>query len=276
MAKNTFTRNGGEERKAKSVAFVHHKGGTGKTTACLNVAGWLARMKKEVLVVDLDPQGNATAGLGVDRRTIDGSMCEVLFGQKEIEEIVLETDSGVHLAPSSPELLAAETGLAGGEHVTGLLDERLKTIRGYFDYILIDVPPGSTLLMINGVVAAGNIIIPLDTGVFAYETLETLKTLVVDLAEKLGIETNVEMILLREYPVLEQLIFKRLGREIRKMVRGFLSSNNIPEVKIFSIPFSRKVYGSQMKGIPISHYAPCSNVGRAYKKVTKELVKGEA
>ena len=111
MAKNRFIRNKEESgtQGATSIAFVHHKGGTGKTTSCLNIAGWLAKMKKQVLVVDLDPQGNATAGLGVDRKTLENSIYDVFFGQHNIEEVILETDSGIYLAPSSLDLLAAET-----------------------------------------------------------------------------------------------------------------------------------------------------------------------
>ncbi|MFA4889872.1 MAG: AAA family ATPase [Candidatus Omnitrophota bacterium] len=178
------------------IAFVHHKGGTGKTTACLNVAGWLVKMGKNVLVVDLDPQGNATTGLGIERKSVDYSIYDVLFpclpagrGEKNLQDIILETTCGVHLVPSSIDLLAAETHMAGISNQTHLLKDHLSEVKKYYDYILIDVPPGSTMLMINGIVAAENIIIPLDSGVFAYETMETLRTLLRDMAEELGIET---------------------------------------------------------------------------------------
>ncbi len=256
---------------AKSMAFVHHKGGTGKTTSCLNIAGWLVKMNKKVLVVDLDPQGNATAGLGVDRKTIDGSIYDVLFTPKNMEEVILETDSGIHLTPSSLDLLAVETHMAGGQiNNAGKLKEELGKLEGYFDYILIDVPPGSSPLMINGIVACENIIIPLDSGVFAYETMETLKTLVIDLNEEVGVETNVMMVLLRKYSA---SVFERgLTREIKNLLKEFLAANNIPGVKVFGIPFSRKIYKAQMKGMPISHYAPHSDVGRAYKRIAKEAL----
>jgi len=271
MAKNMFIKSmDNNARSTTSIAFVHHKGGTGKTTACLNIAGWLARVKKKVLVVDLDPQGNATAGLGVDRKTIDSSTYDVLFGQKDIEEVILETDFKVHLAPSSLDLLAAETHMAGQINNMRILKENLSSVEKYFDYILIDVPPGSTMLMINGIVASKNIIIPLDSGIFAYETMETLKTLVIDLSQELEIEVNVMMMLLREY---SNTIFDRgPTREIKKMLKEFLATNNIPSVKIFIIPFSREVYKAQMKGRPISHYAPHSDVGRAYKRIAKEIL----
>ena len=257
----------------KCIAFVHHKGGTGKTTSCLNIAGWLVKMNNKVLIVDLDPQGNATAGLAIDRKTIDGSLYEALFGQKKIEEIILETDSGVFLAPSSSHLLASEMRVAGQINSTRILKEALSNVKKHFDYILVDVPPGSPLLMINGIVAAENIIIPLDSGVFAYETMEILKEILIDLNKEIGVKTNLIMVLLREYST--SLFENGPTREIKKMLRAFLSENNIPGVKIFIIPFSTKVYKAQMRGTPISHHAPHCDVGRAYKKITKEIMKYE-
>mgnify|MGYP001591474838 FL=1 len=254
----------------KGISFVHHKGGTGKTTSCLSVAGWLTRMKKKVLVVDLDPQGNATCGLGIDRNTTNASMYDALFGRKNIQDIIVETNSGVYLAPSSLDLLAAETHLAGKVNNMRILRERLSDIQSYFDYVLIDVPPGSTLLMMMGIAAFENIIVPLDAGVFAYEALSTLKSLVIELDNKVGVETNLLMMLLREPS--DSVLDKYQTWEMKKLLREFLSENNMPQVKIFSIPFSREIYRAQMKGLPISHYASLSGVGMAYRRIAKEIV----
>jgi chromosome partitioning protein len=268
---NTFANTSEQEHDVRTIAFVHHKGGTGKTTSCLNIAGWLAKMGRQVLVVDLDPQGNATTGLGIDRKSLqDNSIYEVLLGRKTIEEIILETDSGVYLAPSSLNMLAAETYLAKQRNNIDILKEILAGIEGCFDYILIDTPPASTLLMSNGVVAAGNIIVPLDSGVFAYEALETLKALIINLHNELGVETNIMMIILREYS--SSFMDRRTTGSVKKLLKRFLEENDIPQVKIFTMPFSRQVYWSQMKGTPISHYAPSSNIGRGYEELAKELL----
>ncbi len=255
---------------ARRIAFVHHKGGTGKTTSCLNIAGWLVRMHRKVLVVDLDPQGNATSGLGIDRKTLNGTMYDVLFGARSLRDSIFETDAGVYVAASSLDLLAAETHLAGTPNHARLLRLRLEAVDDYFDYVLIDVPPGSTMLMINGIVAAQNIIIPLDAGVFAYETLDTLKTLILELARELDVEVNVMMVILREYSA---AVFDwGLTRQIRGMAKTFLEASGIPEVAIRTVPFSRTVYRAQMRGLPISHYAPFSDVGQAYRRITKAIV----
>jgi chromosome partitioning protein len=272
MTKNLFTHDVEHEKSphAVSIAFVHHKGGTGKTTSCLNVAGWLARMDKKVLVIDLDPQGNATAGLRVDRKTLDTSIYDVLLGYRNIRDVILETDSGIYLAPSSMDLLAAETLMAGKMQNSHILKRQLGCIGDYFDYILIDVPPGSTLLMINGMVASENIIIPLDSGIFAFEAMETLKTLVIDLSQELGIEINILMALVRQCG--SSILDKGPTREVIKMIKNFFDANKIPMVKICTIPFSLNVYRAQIKGIPISHYAPHSHVGRVFKSITQYIV----
>lgn len=268
--KNIFRKSVEEEKTTKKIAFVHHKGGTGKTTSCLNVAGWLVKMNRKVLVIDLDPQGNATTGLGVDRATCGGSIYDAMFAEKSLQEVIIETDSGAYLAPSSPDLLAAETHMAGQPNNMRVLKEMLAGIEEYFDYILLDVPPGSTLLMINGIVASENIIIPLDSGVFAYETIETLKTLLIDLHEEIGVEINVMMVILREFAT--TLFDMAPTFEVRKLVKKLLLENNMPQVKILKIPFSRNIYMAQKRGLPISHYAPFSDVGRAYKRITREIV----
>jgi chromosome partitioning protein len=270
--KNVLVKRIEVSEKTKTIAFVHHKGGTGKTTACLNVAGWLSKMKKKVLVIDLDPQGNATSGLGVDRATCLDSIYDAMFGQKNLQEVIIETDSGVYLAPSSLDLLAAETHLASPGRInnTVILKEKLSHLEDYFDYILIDVPPASTLLMINGIVASENIIIPLDSGVFAYETIETLKTLLIDLHKELGVEINIAMVVLKEFSF---TVFDMIPTfEVRNLVKKFLLKNNMSQVKIFRVPFSRKIYMAQKRGLPISHYASFSDVGRAYKKIAKEIL----
>lgn len=270
--KQTFKREGTESggRRAVLIAFVHHKGGTGKTTSCINIAGWLVKMGKQVLVVDLDPQGNATAGLGIDRSTLDGSLYEVLRGEGAFHETILQTTSGVHVAPSSLDLLSCEMEMAGQANRVGLLAQRLRAIEPYYDYILIDVPPGSTQLMMNGIAAAEHLIIPVDSGVFGYETLETLKTLILDLADELGVEVNLMMVLLKGFST--SLLDGGLTREIRTMVINFLRSNGLSGVRIVTIPFSREVYRAQMKGQPISHCAPHSDVGRAYRRIAEAIL----
>lgn len=273
MSREKIVKNRNDNKKegAKCISFVHYKGGTGKTTSCINIAGCLVKMDKRVLVVDLDPQGSATTGLGIDRKTVDHSIYDVMFGEKNMENIILKTTSAVHLAPSSFDLLTAGIRMSGVKNQAGTLKENLGNIKKYYDYILIDVPPGSNMLMINGIVASDNIIIPLDSGIFAFEAMQTLYALFEDIEEELGIEINIMMALLGKYPP-TSIFGKTPTKEIYNMLRDFFTINNISIPDIFLIPYSKKVYAAQIKGMPISHYAPYSDAGRAYKKITMKVL----
>lgn len=257
-------------RCAQSIAFVHHKGGTGKTTSCLNIAGCLAKMNQRVLVVDLDPQGNATGGLGIDRRTLGASVYDVLFGKMGMGDVILETASGVHLAPASVSLLSAEMHIAELRDHTSLLEASLAPMQGYYDYILIDVPPASTILMVNGIVAADGLIVPIDTGIFGIETMETLWILLDRIAQELGVQPQILCTLLRAYPA--RLFGKDPTKEFQGRLERFLSTHELPGTKIHVIPYSHLVYTAQVRGMPLSHFKPHCDVGRAFKKVSSEIV----
>ena len=160
--------------RGKNVTFAHFKGGTGKTTSCLNVAGYLQQDGKRVLVVDFDPQGNATSGLGIDKSTLDYSMYDVVIGDKDIKEIVIETESGIHLAPANLDLMKVESYLHNVKSREFVLRRALRGVKEYYDYILIDTPPGPGLFIINGIVASDIVFVPLDPGIFALEGVEDL------------------------------------------------------------------------------------------------------
>lgn len=129
---NAFSMTTAGGKKARTITFFHQKGGTGKTTSCLNIAGWLTRMKNKVLVIDLDPQGNASSGLGIDRTACENSIHDVLFGHKELYEVILETEAGVFLAPSSPDLLAGDFHLAAQRDV---FDQKFLVIAEFPAYL---------------------------------------------------------------------------------------------------------------------------------------------
>jgi chromosome partitioning protein len=272
MGKNSII--GGHIMAPQSIAFVHHKGGTGKTTACVNIAGYLQKQEQRVLVIDLDPQGNATAGLGIDRRAMEHSIYDVLFGKLSLQDIILEADCGVHIAPASIDLLSAEMHMTELRNPTGVLREKLTDIAAYYDYVLIDVPPGSTMLMINGIVAADSLIVPVDAGIFGVETLETLKILLDHVESELGRVTPLAMVLLREYPA--SLFGRDPTKNLWKMTQAFLLKYHMTATQIITIPYARAVYDAQVKGAPLSHYKPHSNVGRAFNTVTHEIMRSSA
>ncbi len=210
------------------IAFTHQKGGSGKTTSCINVAGYLVLLGKKVLVVDLDPQGCATSGLGIDKSLVSGD--------DEARMSICETRSGVHVALHLPDGFDLKKGL--------------EEVENYYDYILIDPPPGAVA---ETLALSDFAIVPLD-GLFALEGLEGLAKTLQELNGKVK-------------PMMA--IFNRVrlfgNWSVGVDIEGFAS--------IFPVPFSSKVHMSQVKGLPLSHLAPNSRVGRAYKKITQEVLR---
>jgi len=257
---------------AKHLAFVHHKGGTGKTTSCINISGYLIKTGKKVLLVDLDPQGNATSGLGVDKNSLENSMYGVMIGTTEMKDIILETDTGIHLAPATLDLVGAEAYMYGRQDRATILKRALGKVKSYYDYIMIDTPPGPGLFGVNGVVASDYVIIVLDPGVFALEGLEGLYLVFDDIRESVNVEINIKMAILtkctkasffskirgRQNPV------KEIEKEAKKVFE-----------KVFSIPYSIEIYESHLKGIPISHYAPKCKAGLSYEKIANEIISAD-
>ena len=148
--------------KYRVLCFANQKGGVGKTTSALNIAACLARAGKQVLLVDADPQGNATGGIGVSKKNTRGTVYEVLIGQIAASDAIVPTSAkNLSLIPSSIDLVGAELELADEPRREYRLRDALDTVRDRFDYIIIDCPPALSLLTINTLVAADGVIIPL-------------------------------------------------------------------------------------------------------------------
>ena len=161
------------------ITFAHYKGGTGKTTSCLSIAGWLVRYGKKVLVIDLDPQGNATSGLGVDKKTLDKTMYDVMKHPTKsglIKGIIVESSiKNLHLAPSNHQLDLINLKAYKNQSDAKIIIKGIEKIKDYYDFILIDTPPVHSHFIINGLAAADKVFVVLDPGIFALEGLSTLK-----------------------------------------------------------------------------------------------------
>ena len=142
-----------------TLAFVHHKGGTGKTTSCLSISGFLAKKNKNVLIIDIDPQGSATSGLGIDRRKVDGSIYDVMVDEKELEDVIIETENGISLAPATLDLMGAKPVLYRRGKRINILKNKLEDLERNLDYILIETPTGASLFLINSISGASHVIV---------------------------------------------------------------------------------------------------------------------
>ena len=263
---------------AKNIAFANIKGGTGKTTTCVNVAGYLAQKGNKVLVVDFDPQANATSGLGIDETTIKYSIYDVFLHQCEgytgvpITRIILETDvENLHLAPSTLNLGVVSMLLQLTKDKTGILHQILKPVANFYDYILIDVPSDTGLFMFNSLRAAEQIVVPLDPSIFSLEALENLKIYCSELAAMKGH-------VLKEFTLVLNRAVTANNRQ--KTSRKLNASNEIESLlrqmsdPVFVVPESLLVYRSQQAGLPISHYSSNrSKIGKVYEAIATHLVK---
>lgn len=273
------------------IAFAHHKGGTGKTTSCLNVAGYLQKDGKRVLVVDCDPQANATSGLGIDPERVEQSMYDVFmsvfegFPDVRTTDIIVPTASGIYLAPATLDLVGVEPYLYGIDDRAGILREVLTPVRDTYDFILIDTPPSMGQFVINGLVAADHTVVTLDAGTFALNGMEALSTIFNDIREMIGEGVNADFAILTRWGGSDDsggglaLFLKRIfspasfaeeERE-KERLKTFESEVRKKFRQVFVVHYSPLIYEAQQKGLPISHYAPESKPGRDYRTVATAL-----
>lgn len=156
-----------------TLAITNQKGGVGKTTTCVNLAASLTRLGKRVLVVDMDPQGNATTGSGVDKHGEGSTACEVVLGQASVAEAARRVEAGYDLVPANGDLTVAEVRLMEEERREYRLRDALAPVAGY-EHILVDCPPSLNLLTVNGLVAADGVVIPMQCEYYALEGLTAL------------------------------------------------------------------------------------------------------
>ena len=160
---------------AKVFAIANQKGGVGKTTTCINLAASLVATKRRVLLIDLDPQGNATTGSGIDKQALEHSIYDVLMGECNlVEAMQFSEHGGYQLLPANRDLTAAEVGLLEMKMKESRLRYALAPIRENYDYILIDCPPALSMLTVNALVAADGVIIPMQCEYYALEGLSDL------------------------------------------------------------------------------------------------------
>ena len=248
----------------KIISIVNQKGGVGKTTTAVNLGVYLAHLGKQVLLVDVDPQANATSGMGIDHHSLEHGIYEAIMGDKKIYEIIKHTiQSGFKVAPATASLAGAGIELVGMEDREFVLSKILAEIKDEYDYIIIDGPPSLGLLTINSLVAADEVLIPIQSEYYALEglsqLLNTIGLVQSNLKPSLGIMGAVITMFDKH---------NKLSTSVMNELYQYFPNRVFRSV----VPRNVKLAEAPSFGRSILHYDKKSRGGRAYEKLAREVI----
>ena len=249
---------------AKIISLINQKGGVGKTTTAINIATYLAAAGKLVLLVDLDPQGNASSGLGIDIRNLEKGLYHSLVGGEHPKNVIIKTEgSGHDILPSSQDLAGAGIELVHFDNREFKLYDVLRQIRTDYDYIIIDSPPSLGLLTINGLVASDEVLIPVQTEYYALEGLSQLLQ-TIELVQK-HLQPNLKIMgaVLTMYDKRNRLA-RQVVREMRNHFPGHVFDSVIPR--------SIRLAEAPSYGKSILNFDSLSKGARSYKSLVREIL----
>jgi chromosome partitioning protein len=251
---------------ARIIAICNQKGGVGKTTTSINLAAYLASFGKKVLLVDFDPQGNASSGLGVSPRSLKNSVYHAFLGYVEHHEAVRKLAENLHLLPASPDLAGALVELMEAPNREFMLRRFLNRIRHHYHYILIDLPPSLSLLTVNGLVGADEVLIPIQTEYYSLEGLGQLLETVDLINRNLNTRIKITGALLTMFNKREMLS-REVSKEVRLHFPHYVFQTTIPR----SVSLAEAPSFAQ----PIVEYDPRCSGAKAYELLAREIIAQE-
>ena len=248
----------------KIIAFANQKGGVGKTTTCVNVASYMSAMGKKVLLIDMDPQGNATSGVGIEKTSSTKTIYNVIDGDAIIDEVILSTDiPNLDFVPATVDLAGAEIDLVQLPNRENIIKNRLARVRNKYDYIFIDCPPSLGLLTVNALTCCDSIVIPIQCEFYALEGLTQLMNTIKLVKKHLNSALDIEGVVLTMKDSRSNLI-TQVGNEIKTFFGK----------KVFetAIPRNIRLAEAPSHGTPIGVYDSSSKGAKAYLALAEEIL----
>lgn len=249
---------------SRIIAIANQKGGVGKTTTAINLSASLAEKGKKVLLIDTDPQGNATSGFGIDKNELDNTIYELILGECSVQDcIIKEVIQGVSILPSNVNLAAAEIELIGVDKKEYILKNEIDWVRDEYDFIIIDCPPSLSMLTVNAMTTADSVLVPIQCEYYALEGLSQLIHTVNLVKERLNPELDMEGVVFTMYDSRTNL-----SSQVVDNVKEHLEQNVYKTV----IPRNIRLAEAPSYGMPIQKYDPKSAGAEAYMLLADEVI----